>query len=251
MTKVTGFNRFAKAASVLATFTAVVVAGLLIGSSPGRADNSNGNHNGNGNDANEDAQIQIGLAIAPVTLNFIGKNHDLVGLGSYIVNAQADCNGCHTKDPATEYVGNPALFAPPSTTVHQRKQVNAATYLGGGQDFGPFPAPTSPLHIYTRNLTPDVTGKAEGGHSLSEFIQIMRHGTDFDHIHPTCPPNTAQTASCVPYPFDGSLLQIMPWPAFKDMTDRQLQAIYEYLSAIPCIDTIVTGQPQLRNNCPH
>jgi hypothetical protein len=33
------------------------------------------------------------------------------------------------------------------------------------------------------------------------------------------------------------------------MTDHDLLAIYTYLSAIPCIDTIVDGQPQLRNAC--
>jgi hypothetical protein len=121
----------------------------------------------------------------------------------------------------------------------------------GGRDFGPFPAPNSPLHIFSRNLTPDSTGKPEGGHSLAEFIQTMRTGKDFDtSVHPTCPAGTPQTASCVPYPFDGGLLQIMRWPAFHDMTNRQLQAIYEYLSAIPCIDSVVAGQPQLRNSCP-
>jgi hypothetical protein len=175
----------------------------------------------------------------------------LVGLGSFIVNAQADCNGCHSAGPATEYLGNPYLFAPPSTTVHQTQKVNPATYLGGGRDFGLFPAPSSPLHIFSRNLTPDNTGMPEGGHSLAEFMQIMRTGKDFDtKVHPTCPPNTAQTASCVPYPFDGGLLQIMPWPAYQNMTDHQLHAIYEYLSAIPCIDTVVAGQPQLGNACP-
>ena len=246
MIKRQGFSRFARTAAVLATFSAIVVAGLLISSSPGRADNGNGKGNG----ADEGSQIQIGFAIAPVTLNMIGKNHDLVGLGSFIVNAQADCNGCHTNNPGTEYTatGNPYLFAPPSTTVHMIKQVNPATYLGGGQDFGPYPFPGSPLHIYSRNLTPDNTGKPEGGHSLSDFMQIMRTGKDFDGIHPMCP-TTTQTATCVPYPFDGSLLQVMPWPAFQNMTDHQLQAIYEYLSAIPCVvGTAVAGQKQ--NTCP-
>jgi hypothetical protein len=247
-----GFGQYGRAAGVLATFAAIVVSGLLISSSPGRADNGKGNGIGNGNGVAEGSQIQIGFSIAPVPLNMIGKNPDLVGLGSYIVNAVGDCNGCHSAGPATEYIGNPALFAPPSLTVHQVKKTNPATYLGGGRDFGPFPAPNSPLHIFSRNLTPDITGKPEGGHSLAEFMQIMRTGKDFDtSVHPTCPANTAQTASCVPYPFDGGLLQIMRWPAFQDMTNRQLQAIYEYLSAIPCIDTVVSGQPQLRNTCPN
>jgi hypothetical protein len=77
----------------------------------------------------------------------------------------------------------------------------------------------------------------------------MRTGVDMDHLHPTCPVGTVNS-SCVPKPFDGDLLQVMPWNAFKNLNDHDLRAIYEYLSAIPCIDTIVPGQPQLRNNCP-
>lgn len=41
----------------------------------------------------------------------------------------------------------------------------------------------------------------------------------------------------------------MPWPNFQNMTDHDIQAIYEYLSAIPCIDTIDPNNPQLRNAC--
>jgi hypothetical protein len=225
------------------SFSAVVIAGMLITSSRGSAKNDNNA------EQDEKLKIQIGFQVNPVTLNMAGKDHDLLGLGSYIVNVTGDCNGCHSAGPATEYLGNPYQFAPPSMTVHQTKKINPATFLGGGRDFGAFPAPTSPLHIFSRNLTPDSTGKAEGGHSYSDFVQIMRTGIDFDGIHPTCTTST-QTATCVPYPFDGSLLQVMRWPSFQDMTDRELQAIYEYLSAIPCIDTVVAGQPQLRNTCP-
>jgi len=224
-------------------FTAIVITGMLITSSRGSAKNDNNA------EQDEKMKIEIGFKVNPVTLNTAGKDHDLLYLGSYIVNVTGDCNGCHSNGPSTEFLGNPALFAPPSHTAHQIKKVNPATFLGGGRDFGAFPAPTSPLHIYSRNLTPDVTGMAEGGHSYSDFVQIMRTGIDFDGVHPTCP-TTTQTASCVPYPFDGSLLQIMRWPSFQDMTDRDLKAIYEYLSAVPCIDTVVAGQPQLRNTCP-
>ena len=40
--------------------------------------------------------VRIGYEINPVPLNLQGKDHDLVGLGSFLVNAVADCNGCHT-----------------------------------------------------------------------------------------------------------------------------------------------------------
>src|SRR6267378_2645316 len=127
-----------------------------------------------------DPRIEQGFDIAPVRLNLDGKNRKLVGLGSYIVNAQGDCNGCHSAGPATEFLpgGNPYFGQP--------EKINPATYLGGGRDFGGFPAPTSPLHIISRNLTPDKTGLPEGGHTFAEFVQIIRTGKDFDHLHPTC-----------------------------------------------------------------
>ena len=63
--------------------------------------------------------------------------------------------------------------------------------------------------------------------------RIMRGDVDFDHLHPTCP--GVPDATCVPAPFNGNLLQVMPWPNFQNMMDNDLRAIYEYLRAIPCI----------------
>jgi hypothetical protein len=63
----------------------------------------------------------------------------------------------------------------------------------------------------------------------------MRNGTDFDHIHPSCSgSSTPANSNCLPFPFNGNLLQVMPWPTFANMTDHDLLAIYTYLSAIPC-----------------
>jgi len=59
---------------------------------------------------------------------------------------------------------------------------------------------------------------------------IMRTGIDPDHAHPQF----------------GLYLQVMPWPAFQNMTDHDLRAIYEYLSAIPCVE----GDPGLPNPRP-
>lgn len=197
-------------------------------------------------DGDEEAKVKIGFQIAPVKLNLAGKDRTLVGLGSYIVNGANDCNACHNSGgpPNFEYApgGNPFFGQRP-------KVLNPATYLGGGQNFGPVGPPPSP-DIVTRNLTPDKTGRPEGGHTFAEFIQIIRHGKDFDHLHPNC--SATRTTNCIPTftGIDGDLLQIMPWPYFQSMTDRDLLAIYTYLSAIPCLDTVVPGQPQLRNKCP-
>ncbi len=83
-------------------------------------------------------------------------------------------------------------------------------------------------------MTPDKTGRPEGGLTFPDFLRIMRTGVDLDHLHPTCPAGVVN-ANCVPAPFDGALLQVMPWFNFQDMTDHDLRAIYEYLSAIPCV----------------
>jgi len=58
---------------------------------------------------------------------------------------------------------------------------------------------------------------------------------------------TSNWQHCVPPPFDGTRLQIMPWPAYQSLTDHDLRAIYEYLSAIPCIAGPATGV--LHNDC--
>ncbi len=194
----------------------------------------------------EESKIRIGFAIAPVPLNLEGKNRSLVGLGSYIVNAQGDCNGCHSQGPQTEYLptGNPTLLRPPSGPYQGKEQVNPATYLGGGRDFGPFPGLA---HLYSRNLTPDKSGRPEGGATFQQFYTILRTGKDFDNIHPTC--TGAPNGACVPAPFNGALLQVMPWPVYRHMTDRDIRAIYEYLSAIPCINTTIAGAPYLENQC--
>ena len=155
-------------------------------------------------DQNEESLIQRGFDIAPVPLNMEHKNRALVGLGSYIVNAVGDCNGCHSAGPTTEFAtgGNPYFRSPIFTGT---KVTNTATYLAGGRDFGPV---GSVPNIYSRNLTPNKTGLPEGGRRYEQFVEIMRHGTDLDHIHPNCTaPDTP--ANCFLPPFNGDLLQVM------------------------------------------
>ena len=251
------------------TLTAVFLLGVF-GSSPRvQAQNAPGDY--------EASLIAQGFEIAPVHLNLAGKDPNLVGLGSYLVNAVGDCNGCHSS-------GAPPLGLYPFVTgknpyFSQAEKVDPTVYLDGGANFGAVGTPTGPNgyagpNIISRNLTPDKYGRPEGGHTLAEFMEILRHGTDFDHIHPTC--TAAQLADiqnggtpvCIPTgPIptsagqpdyqnipDGNLLQVMPWPTFSHMTDHDIEAIYEYLSAIPCIDNTVSTPPagapnEFRNDC--
>src|ERR1700737_4053194 len=166
-------KQFVKPAGAIAVFAAIVLAATLSSSRPVKAGDDDDN------DRNE-SKVRKGFQIAPVPLNLKGKDHELVGLGSYIVNAQADCNGCHSAGPQTEFLpgGNPYFG--------QKEKINPATYLGGGRDFGPYPAPNSALHIISRNLTPDNTGLPEEGHTFAEFRRIIRTGVDLDGLHPNC-----------------------------------------------------------------
>ncbi|MEO5922285.1 MAG: cytochrome C [Bryobacteraceae bacterium] len=175
----------------------VLTAGLLLNTQASRADSD---HDDNG----DESRIQQGFKIAPVPLNLKGKNRSRVGLGSYLVNAVGGCNDCHTwrktgpNAPSNyENLGDPFLGQP--------EQIYRAGYLAGGRDFGPF---------RSRNLTPDSTGKVADGYST--FKEIMRHGFDPDHLTP--------------------VLQVMPWPVHRNMTDNDLQAIYEFLTSIPCVE---------------
>lgn len=190
-----------------------------------------------------ESKIQIGFAIAPVPLNLKGKNRELVGLGSYFVNGVNDCNACHNggSPPNFEYLDGHNPYN------GQLKKFDPSVYLAGGQDFGPVGPPPSP-DIITRNLTPDKTGLPEGGHTFEEFTQIIRTGKDFDHLHPNC--TATITTNCIPdfTGIDGDLLQIMPWPYYQSMSDHDLRAIYEYLSAIPCIEGPPAPSP-LHNDC--
>ena len=144
--------------------------------------------------------IITGYKMSPVPITVGNRNPFRVGWGSYLVNAVAGCNDCHTS-PAFTATGDPYKGQP--------KQVNAAAYLGGGRAFGPFTS---------RNLTPEANG-LPAGLTLEQFQEAMTKGTDSDKKHPAM----------------GPLLQVMPWPTYQDMSPRQIRAIYEYLSSIPSV----------------
>jgi hypothetical protein len=148
----------------------------------------------------EEARIQRGFQIAPVPLTIASRHLDskLVGKGSYIVNAQADCNGCH---------GNPVFAEGHDPYQGQPKQYSAVGYLRGGQEFGPFTS---------RDIRPNAEG-LPAGLNYAQFRQVLRTGHDPEGEHPQF----------------GPLLQVMPWPAYQDMIDEDIRAIYEYLSALP------------------
>ncbi len=94
------------------------------------------------------------------------------------------------------------------------EQINTAGYLAGGRPFGPIISP---------NITPDKNGQP-AGLTFAQFLNVFRTGVD--------PDNSTR------------LLQVMPWPAYKNMTDRDIFDIYVYLTAIPSITSTEAAAQQ-------
>ena len=193
-----------------------------------------------GNNGIERSVIQQGFEASPIPknkLNFAGKDPFLVGLGAYLVNAAADCSGCHSfprflplGDPAGS---NPAYNDPywgtPSDqgiSTQLRANFNIKHYLAGGRCFGGF---------MSRNITPDASGRPLGL-TEQEFIKVMRTGEDV-----ACEKNPADPICALGTPgANEAVLQTMSWPTYHSMTDTDLKAIYAYLSAIPHADACNT-----------
>ncbi len=155
----------------------------------------------------DESRVKAGFEFARdqgISLDLRRTNRALVGLGSYLVNSVGGCNDCHT---APSYSADPYAF------LGAPKQINNACYLAGGAPFGPF---------VSRDITPWEDGKP-AGLTYAQFRHVMRTGEDPDN--------------------PGQVLHVMPWPAYQTMTDRDLRAMYAYLSAIPAIPANTCGVP--------
>jgi hypothetical protein len=198
--------------------------------------------------AQDDDVAQQGFAISPVPKAQLTNTANVVGRGSYLVNAIGGCSGCHTFPAylpkgdlagSNSAAGDPFLGTPPQSASFGplMANYNVSHYLAGGQCFGPFMA---------RNLTPeaDVPAQFQGkpeGLTEAEFVKVMRTGADI-HCDAQHEPSDPICALGPPTP----LLQVMPWPTFHNMTDADLKAIYAYLTAIPpatACNTVANGCP--------
>ena len=208
--------------------------------------------------------VQQGFDASPIPkheLNLKGKNPYLVGLGSYLTFA-GDCVGCHSFPrflPVGAPGSNPAYgdpFSPGATpqTVDGQLKANFNTrhFMAGGRCFG---------SIQARNLTPDNTGRPRGL-SEKDFIEVMRTGKDIScertaagnpplyGASPGTPDRVCELGPRGLGGYDPNKLQTMPWVTYHNLTDRDLKAIYAYLSALPqatgC-NTALDGCPTFKN----
>jgi hypothetical protein len=143
-----------------------------------------------------DDRVRIGFKLSPVPLKLRGRNLELLGLGSYLVNT-GGCGECHTH-PAFVAGGNPFLG--------QTELINVEVFMSGGRMFGPA--------IKAANITPDEFGRP-AGLDFAAFEAAIRTGRKPDG--------------------SGRIMQVMPWPQMGKRTTRELRAMYEYLRSIPSL----------------
>lgn len=141
------------------------------------------------------------------TAGFTTAQLEAVGHGSYLVNAVADCNGCHTANPAK--------------------------FLAGGALFG---GPGAPFTVVSRNLTPDATtGLPSDINTVDQFVAALRTGADWHGVASGGTPGA--TLVVMPWPK-------LRWLSTGDIRAiyAYLQVIPAVSNAIPA-DTKTTGAP--------
>ena len=136
-----------------------------------------------------------------------------VARGKYLVNAMG-CHDCHTPakmgpngpepDMSHALGGHPAGLAVPAPPAPSGPWV--------GSVIGTFTAWSGPWGVsYTANLTPDkATGLGEW--TEQQFVDTIRTGRRQGRGREILPP--------------------MPWPAFKNLNDADLKAIFAYLRTV-------------------
>jgi len=227
--------------------------------------------------SDDDQRIAQGFAIAPVGLDLTGLDVQKVGIGSYWLNSAGNCSGCHASSTLgnggkggqytsngnpqqlpTSVAGGTYAYASVINPYNPPAIINAAGYLAGGTNFASPNCDSAGgggcgSEVIARNLTPDFST----GHPLPEkntldhFKQTLRTGHDFQEVHLNCSPiGPGLPPTCLDAPSDGTKLQVMPWPALSGLTDYDLESIYEYLKAIPCISNSASPYKQIQHTCP-
>jgi mono/diheme cytochrome c family protein len=160
------------------------------------------------------------LALALVPSASLAQDEDpaaLVARGEYIVTTTG-CGDCHT--PLTMGSNGPEPDMSRMLSGHpQEIVIDAPAQVAEPWAFAGSPTNTAwsgPWGVsFTANLTPDPETGVLRDYTAAQFIEAMRTGRHKGQGRPILPP--------------------MPWPAFGQMTDEDLRAMYAYLQQIPPI----------------
>ena len=141
--------------------------------------------------------------------------------GKYLVTLM-DCNTCHTPMKMTEQGPVPDMSRMLSGYPSDRPVPQFDGAIVGKGALFPHPDLTAmmgPWGIsFAGNLTPHETGI--GSWSLQQFSKAIREGKfkGLENSRPLLPP--------------------MPWQSYANLTDTDLEAIFNYLKSIPPVDNV-------------
>ena len=150
----------------------------------------------------------------PMAKPAAGATNAVVARGKHLVDS-GGCHDCHTPvkmgdngpepDMARMLSGHPAEIA-----VGAPPQLSGVWMAAASNTFTAWAGPWG--ISYTANLTPDKeTGL--GAWTAQQFMDTIRNGRVQGHGRQLLPP--------------------MPWPAYRNLSDADLKAIFAYLQTIP------------------
>lgn len=160
------------------------------------------------------------LLLAPTTVLAQNADPEQIDRGAYLVSI-LDCHACHTPlkmgDAGPEPDMERALSGHPQDFVIDapaslREPWGAASTLTNTAWSGPWGV------SFTANLTPHPTGILDE-YTEDQFIQAMRTGRHLGQGRQILPP--------------------MPWPAYGQMTDDDLKAVFAYLQTVAPVENEV------------
>ncbi|MBS0303632.1 MAG: c-type cytochrome, partial [Proteobacteria bacterium] len=163
------------------------------------------------------AALALGLGLGlGVTASAQTADATTVARGAYLVHGMG-CADCHT--PLKMGAQGPEPDLARGLSGHPQGMVLQAPTLPAGSPWMWGGAVTNtafwgPWGVsYAANLTPDATGLKDW--TAEQFVQAMRTGKHAGSGRPLMPP--------------------MPWPAFGQLNDADLHAMFSYLMAQPAV----------------
>jgi len=165
------------------------------------------------------------LAAAAFTASSATSSADRVKRGEYLVSVMG-CHDCHTPFKMGEHGPEPDFSRMLSGHPEQMGALTpaelSAPYVWGAAATNT--AFSGPWGIsYTANLTPD-KNTGLGIWTEDMFVKAIRTGRHMGASRPINPP--------------------MPWPAYRNATDEDLQSIYAYLRTIkPIVNHVPAYEP--------
>jgi len=165
--------------------------------------------------------VPVALMVGHPTQATAGTRSAAVEHGRYLVGILG-CNDCHTPLKMGEHGPEPDLTRMLSGHPQELKMPPAPRlpagpwmYVGSATNTA-FAGPWGVT--YAPNLTPD-TKSGMGIWTEEQFVQTLRSGKHWGVARPIQPP--------------------MPWQAYRNLTDADISAIFEYLRSVPAVSNLV------------